>query len=239
MARRRLRRRSGQAAIAYRDVHFGFAVSDLTAKSDVELAEQQGGGGFSVLTVDVSRGGGTYDRVAFTLGGPAARARAIGPGGCLGGRSSISHSMSGGLGAQEADGGWTSSEPFQGQVGPQLGFAVSAQGLMGLAYFDSDPSVSRLFYIESHDGVTWSTAAHGRHHQRVTGSFPSLAFDASGNPAIAYYRCSASVSVMQCDPAQDGLYLARRSGAARGARRRVAVEPADHRRALYGPGVRR
>jgi hypothetical protein len=200
---------SDHAFMAYRDVHFGFAVSDLTAKSDVELAEQQGGGAFSVLTVDVSRGGGTSNRIAFTPQGlPAVAQYSTGamPG------VVVDRALVGGaIAAQAADGGWTSSQPFTGQIGPQLGFAIDAKGLMAVAYFDSDPSTSHLFYTESTDGNTWSSPATVDTNG-LTGQYPSLAFDPSGNPAIAYYRCSDNLNVTQCDPAKDGLYLARRVG---------------------------
>jgi hypothetical protein len=196
---------SDNAFIAYRDVHFGFAVSDLTAKCDVELAEEQGGA-FSVLTVDVSRGGGEYNRLAFTPKGLPVVAQ-YSTGGMPG--VVLDEGLVGGTtGAQAADGGWTSSEPFNGQVGPQLGFAINAQGLMAVAYFDA--TTNRLFYIESTDGTTWSAPA-SVDNDGLTGQYPALAFDSSGNPAIAYYRCTDNISVTQCDPSQDGLYLARRT----------------------------
>jgi hypothetical protein len=196
---------SDNAFIAYRDVHFGFAVSDLTAKCDVELAEQQGGA-FSVLTVDVSRGGGEYNRVAFDKQGLPVVAQ-YSTGGMPG--VYVDEALVGGaLSAQAADGGWTSSQPFNGQVGPQLGFAIDKQGLMSVAYFDS--TTNRLFYTESTDGTTWS-APTPVDNDGLTGQYPSLAFDASGDPAIAYYRCSGNISVTQCDPSQDGLFLARRT----------------------------
>lgn len=193
------------AFIAYRDVHFGFAVSDLTAKCDVELAEEQGGN-FSVLTIDVSRGGGEYNRVAFNPQGLPVVAQ-YNTGGMPG--VYVDEALVGGtLSAQAADGGWTWSQPFDGQVGPQLGFAINKQGLMSVAYFDS--TSNRLFYTESTDGMTWTSPA-SVDNDGLTGQYPSLAFDPSGNPAIAYYRCSANISVTQCDPSQDGLFLARRT----------------------------
>jgi hypothetical protein len=198
---------SDHAFMAYRDVHFGFAVSDLTAKSDVELAEEQGGGAFSVLTVDVSRGGGTSNRVAFTPQGlPAVAHYSTG---AMPGVIVDRALVGGGVSAQAADGGFASSQAFDGQIGPQLGFAINAKGLMAVAYFDS--GTSRLYYVESTDGSTWSTPA-AVDNDGLTGQYPSLAFDPSGNPAIAYYRCSDNISVTQCDPAKDGLYLARRVG---------------------------
>ena len=45
----------------------------------------------------------------------------------------------------------------------------------------------------------------------VTAYYPSVAFDDSGNPAIAYYRCNDYGAGDSCDMDKDGLYLARRS----------------------------
>ena len=57
----------------------------------------------------------------------------------------------GGLGAQEADGGWSSDEIFSGQIDPQLGFGINAKGLFAVAYYDN--GTSQLFYVESSDGI--------------------------------------------------------------------------------------
>lgn len=191
-------------AIAYRDVHFGFSVDDLTAKSDLEVAEGSGSG-YSVLTVDVSRGGGTYNRVAMTPAGlPVVLHYSTGgaPGVYI-----DREAIRGALAAQEADGGWSSDQLFSGQIGPQLGFGVNAEGHMAAAYYGL--ATSQLWYVESIDGVTWSSPvsvdANG-----LTGQYPSLAFDSNGDPAVAYYRCNADHSDTQCDATQDGLYLARR-----------------------------
>jgi hypothetical protein len=119
--------------------------------------------------------------------------------------------VSGGLAAQQAAGGWSSTQVFAGQIAPQLGFGISAKGLFAAAYFDS--GTSRLYYTESSDGSKWSTPT-AIDNSGLTGQYPSLAFDASGDPAVAYYRCARSASATQCDPTQDGLYLARRKAGA-------------------------
>ncbi len=190
--------------MVYRDVHFGFAVSDLTAKSDVELA-QGSGGSYPILTIDVSRGGGNFNRLALSPSGlPAVLEYSTGASpGVYVDRDVVK----GGLAAQEAAGGWSSTQVFAGQVGPQLGFAISAQGLFAAAYYDA--GTSRLFYVESSDGSTWSSPT-AVDDNGLTGQYPSLAFDSSGDPAIAYYRCARSTGATQCDPTQDGLQLARR-----------------------------
>jgi hypothetical protein len=198
---------SDNPMVAYRDVHFGFAMDDF-AKSDVEFAEG-GNGSYSVLTVDVSRGGGTYNRVAFTPAGlPAVLTydeTGMNPGVYI-----DQQVVTGDLGAQEAMGGWTSAQVSTELIGNQLGFAISAQGVYGAAYYDM--GVSRLLYTESMDGMTWSTPA-SVDLTGTTGFYPSLAFDSAGEPAIAYYRCSSHPGMgMNCDPSEDGLLLARRSG---------------------------
>ena len=197
---------NNNAMMAYRDVHFGFSNDDLFAKSDLELAEGSGGS-YSVLTIDVSRGGGIYNRLAFTPSGlPAVLHYSTGG---MPGVYVNRDLVSGGLGAQEADGGSSSTQVFSGQVDPQLGFGINAQGLFAAAYHDT--GTSQLFYVESSDGSTWSTPTPVD-TDGTTGQYPSLAFDSSGDPAIAYYRCNGTHGATACDPTQDGLYLARRLG---------------------------
>lgn len=204
---------SDKAWVAFRDIHFGFAADDF-AKSDVELAEGSGGS-YSILTIDVSRGGGSYNQLAFTPAGLPAVLQYNATGG-MPGVYLDRDTTSGGISAQEADGGWPSEIVSSGAIGAPggfgggLGFAISAKGVFGVAYYDQVSS--RLFYVESTDGVKWSSPATVD-LSGSTGFSPSLAFDAAGDPAIAYYRCNGKgPSVTTCDPATDGLYLARRSG---------------------------
>jgi hypothetical protein len=195
---------SDNAMLAYRDVHFGFANDDF-AKSDVEFLE--GSNGDQVLTIDVARGSGTYTRVALTPAGlPAVLSynqTGMEPGVYL-----DLDTVGGALSAQEADGGWTAARIAPAAVDGQLGFAISRQGLFALAYHDA--TTSTLYYMTSMDGSTWSSPMTVDQNGN-TGQYPSLAFDENGDPAIAYYRCSPKVGTT-CDPADDGLYLARYDG---------------------------
>jgi hypothetical protein len=190
---------------AFRNVHSGFAADDF-AKSDVELAEGSGANP-PVLDVDVARGGGSYNRLAFTPSGLPAILQYNETGGFPGVYLDL-ELVAGGLTAQEADGGWTSSQVSSGLAGEQLGFAINAQGVFAAAYYDQ--GTARLLYVESTDGATWGTPV-SVDLNGSTGFYPSLAFDANGDPAIAYYRCNATTGT-NCDPTQDGLYLARRQG---------------------------
>lgn len=198
---------SGNAMMPFRDIHYGFAADDF-AKSDVEFAEQSGGS-YSILTIDVSRGGGTYNRIAFSPEGLPAVLQFNAKGQLPG--VYIDREVTGGsLSAQEATGAWVAQQLSTGQIDEQLGFAINSKGLYSVAYYDMGST--RLLYTESTDGTTWSTPV-SVDLNGDTGHYPSLAFDADGNPAIAYYRCSATLqNVGNCDPASDGLYLARRTG---------------------------
>jgi hypothetical protein len=182
---------SGNLAVAFRDLHFGFADTDF-ASSDVEFAR---GDAYSIFTADVARGGGTYMRLGFS---PAGKAAIV--------HYSLDYQPAIWL-DHETDQGWESKKLFVGTIHEQLGFAVSSQGLHALAYCDSTRQF--LTYSESSDGSTW-TAAQDVDRDGVTGYYPSVAFDDSGNPAIAYYRCNDYGAGTGCDTNKDGLYLARR-----------------------------
>jgi hypothetical protein len=184
---------SGALGVAFRDLHFGFADTDF-ASSDVEFAR---GDAYAVYTVDVARGGGTYNRLAFSPTGKGA----------------VAHYDIDGVHAvwldYETAQGWASQKLFTGDIREQLGFGISAQGLYSIAYFDAKNAL--LMYRESSDGgVTWSVADNVD-RDGLTGYYPSLAFDGQGNPAVAYYRCGDyGANGDSCDANKDGLYLAKR-----------------------------
>jgi hypothetical protein len=185
---------SGNLGVAFRDLHFGFADTDF-ASSDVEFAL---GPGYAVYTVDVARGGGTYNRLAFTSAGMAAVVH-------------YAEAKPAIWVDWQTAAGWKSQKLIEGKIGEQLGFAISSQGLYALAYFDSKQQV--LMYLESADGSTW-TAPESVDSDGVVGNYPSLAFDGQGNPAIAYYRCNDSNASSGCSTEKDGLFLARRQNGA-------------------------
>jgi hypothetical protein len=184
---------SATMGVAFRDLHFGFADTDF-ASSDVEFAR---GDAFAVYTVDVARGGGTYNRIAFS---PAGKAAIV--------HYSLDYQPAIWLDRETAQ-GWESKRLFTGKIREQMGFGVNSQGLHALAYFDDTRKL--LVYTESADGGTW-TAAEDVDRDGLTGYYPSLAFDAQGNPAIAYYRCGDYGVADGCDADKDGLFLARRLG---------------------------
>jgi hypothetical protein len=186
---------AGNRTVAFQDIHFGIDLEDF-ASSDVEFAKASD---YSMLTIDVARGGGTYMHLAFTSTGNAAvahYAKDRGPALWIN---------------LQTSGGWTSHKIADGPIGEQLGFAIGKGDVFGLAYYDT--TKQRLRYLESSDGVTWTSSSTAVDLDGSTGFYPSLAFDSAGDPAIAYYRCNATgPSQANCDAAHDGVYLARRKG---------------------------
>jgi hypothetical protein len=199
---------SNDGLVAFRDIHFGFAMDDFQ-NSNTDLAIESGGN-WQVLGIDAGRGAGEYNRIAFDPSGLAAVLTYNS--GRMPGVYIERQTKPGGFSTQEASGTWVSQQIFSGNIlsQGQLGFGINSKGLYAVAY--NDASSSLLMYTESMDGTTWSSPAPVD-TVGFTGLYPSLAFDGDGNPAIAYYRCN-SVGPMQttCDPGSDGLLLARRSG---------------------------
>ncbi len=188
--------RSGRSGVAFRDIHFGFASDDF-ASSDVEFAH---GDAYAATTIDVARGGGTYLRLAYGADGNAAVVH-----------YSADRDPAIWLNRESAQ-GWSSKKLVSAKIGEQLGFGIGPSGLFSLAYYDD--AKSRLQYMESSDGAQW-TEPTSPDLAPGTGLYPSLAFDADGDPAIAYYRCSDRAAAANgCDAEKDGLLLARRKGGA-------------------------
>lgn len=190
--------KSGQPAVAFRDLHFGFATDDF-ASSDVEFAP---GPGYAITTVDVARGGGSYARLAFSPAGDPAIVH-------YNGERDV---QSNGIWLNRVDGGtqkWTAQKITGARAGEQLGFAISPKGLYALAFYDE--ASPRLAYLESANGTDW-TAPADVDTDGITGQFPSLTFGPDGEPVIAYYRCrDYDPKDRSCDRDKDALLVARRA----------------------------
>ena len=193
--------KAGQPAVAFRDLHFGFATDDF-ASSDVEYAP---GPGYPITTVDVARGGGTYARLAFLPSGDPAILH-------YNGERDLAVD---GLWLDFVVGGaWKAQRIADVRAGEQLGFAIRpAKGesdqLFAVAFFDE--AGGKLVYLESVNGADWRAPADVD-TDGITGQFPSLAFGPDGEPAIAYYRCrDYDPKDRNCDRDKDGLFVARRA----------------------------
>jgi hypothetical protein len=184
------------ASVAFRDIHNGFAMTDYS-NSDVEFVR---GGEF--LTVDVARGGGSYNRLVYDPSGKAVIAHYNSAGGALYSGIWVDRESSASL--------WNTAKISTSVVGEQLGFDISSSGVYGLAYYDR--TRQRLEYLESADGMTWMDVVDVDVDGN-TGMYPSLAFAPNGEPAISYYRCNEyNPNNTNCDANHDGLHYARRVG---------------------------
>jgi hypothetical protein len=196
----------GQLLAAYRDNHFGFAQDD-EREADLEV-----GWNGAITTLDATFGGGLYTRVALDGSGNPVIAHynpyettgipdvAVVHAGFWVIRWDGSKWIKG-----DRDGQPAVRKATSDRFGAGLGFAVSADR-MALAFHDEKNE--RLRYTESKDGgLTWS-APETADQSGNTGRIPSLAFDAQGRPAIAYYHCGPhDPASSTCKPGEDALKI--------------------------------
>ena len=191
-----------RVALAFQDIHFGFAKDDWES-SDLEIAI--GPGAWNTDTVHDSQGGGKWTSAAFNAEGKVALA--------------WYNNKTGGVwfaledtGGEAGDEGWP-DEPVQvSHADPTYPLQLAALpdgGGYAVVYNDSRPDQTGLWYAQSEDGKTWveTPVDIGTN----TGRSASMALDAWGRPVIAYGACNdANENV--CVPHRDGIRLARWTG---------------------------
>jgi hypothetical protein len=187
--------KSGTPSIAFQDVHFGFAKDDF-GKSDAEFSR-----GAELLTIDVAKGGGYYNRLAYRADGKAV----LGHYNQQGDATDVGLWVNNELSSTD----WSRTFVASPLLNGPFGFDVSASGTYAFAYYDT--GAKKLQYIESTDnGATW-TAPTDVDTDGDVGRFPSLAFAPDGEPAVSYYRCNDfDPNKNSCDPNRDGLRYAHR-----------------------------
>lgn len=181
----------GQLFLAYRDIAYGFAMDDFI-RSDIELLWNRRS------TLDASWGGGTYLRLAVDGAGHPSLVH-FNP-------SPTTYGL--GIYLLRHDGTSWSRKKISSEthVGYTLGFATTGSR-HGVAYYSTERK--KLFYLESGNGKDWPADSEVVDQSGNTGLSPSLAFDGSGRPAIAYYRCGEYVpGTNDCMPGRDGLRFA-------------------------------
>jgi hypothetical protein len=182
--------------VVFQDIHFGFAQDDFE-KADMEISV---GGG--LVDIDSVRGAGIYAKILVEDDG----------------NPSIAHyssfANSGGIWQTWKDAtGWHRTRVMpRMSIGYRLGYARTG-AKHGIAYYppfqNSQALEQKLWYVESLQNNVWGTAeivdAVGD-----TGKSPSLAYDAAGEPAIAYYRCREQYdpNTRDCQQSSDGVKLA-------------------------------
>ncbi|HWV37228.1 MAG TPA: hypothetical protein VN033_02010 [Vulgatibacter sp.] len=190
----------GSPLLAYRDIHFGFGV-DAEEKADLQLWWNG-----SLVTAEATSGGGQFTRLAVDGAGGVHIAHYN------------QHKLSSAIPNVSTEGIWMLH--FEGgawsrekvvpttPVGETLALAASG-AIVGLAWHEPQAGVVR--YAER-SGDGWAAPQVVDNRGR-TGLSPSLAFDADGNPALAYRRCGpAGQSGADCTAADDALRFAVRTG---------------------------
>lgn len=208
----------GTIGIAYRDIHNGYT-KDAQDCSDLELTTSSGGG-WGHQWIDLGRGSGLFNSLAFDQQGQPAIAFYNGKYGVLtfdrrkdgaftGTRECASNDdCPDGLECIKST-GWcwnVVARPEKAMPAESISMQVAPDGTILIAYFDPDKKNLKIAY--SSDGLSWTNGTIDSNGS--TGLYPSLVIDpATQLPIVAYYRCSDyAPGDMVCNHNQDGPRLA-------------------------------
>jgi hypothetical protein len=204
-----------QLFAAYRDVHYGqFPVQDWQ-HSNLEIATGQLGGLTASLAVNGANGGG------INPGDPPAGNGGVNSLVVAGGEPAIAYSLMSGGARDTPVGVWftrrkagafatiqpkrVTKDIANAVAGPSLAWDATS----GYGIACEDRTKQTLYYFHSADGDDWTAAPMNVWGLGTGGWWPSLAFDPSGTPTIAFYFCSDRSGVQQCPEAEDELKVAR------------------------------
>ncbi len=214
----------GTVGIAYRDIHNGYT-KDAQDCSDLEWTwSAPGGGGWGHQWIDLGRGSGLFNSLAFGPDDRPAVAFYNGKYGILSFDRQVDGAFTGTVACASGDDCpeglecilqtgfcWNViARPARAMQNESISLAVAPDGRFLVAYFD--PDEKNLMIAHSADGVAWETGIVDS--DGSTGLYPSMAIDpASGMPMVAYYRCSNyEPGDLSCNHNTDGLRLAYFSG---------------------------
>ncbi len=175
----------GQPAIAFRDIHAGFAQDDY-GRSDVELLWAG-----TRLAIDAPHGGGNYASLGVWNGQPVVA------------HANLQDFTKVGLWVVYNDGSaWKRNRIVaNGDIGRRVRLGVVGDRL-SIVYHDNKGN--KLIYLESTDGDNWARTVVDQTGN--TGRSPSLAFDLAGNPVVAYRHCGEfNPNDPNCQPREDTL----------------------------------
>ncbi len=210
----------GTIGIAYRDVHNGYT-KEAEDSSDLELAfAGPGGANWGHAWVDLARGSGISNSLAFDQNNDPAVAFYNGKYGYLTFDRRVDGAFTGTIECVSQDDcpeglecvqstGWcwnVIARPSQEMEPLSISLAVAPDGRYLVAYFD--PDSKNLMLAQSDTGLNWTTSIIDS--DGSTGLFPSMIIDPdSGMPMVAYYRCSNyDPDDLVCNHNQDGPRLA-------------------------------
>ena len=186
----------GHAALLYRDAHYGSIQHDDRIRSDAELAWSDGSA-WSHQVVDLGDGAQDYGDLAFDDDGRPVAAYAITV-------EATQDSRYGVWAARLEDGDWSHVQLYAGGIHTEVALALSpATGLPSVAFYAQREEAAVVVTLAD-DGAfadpdAWTTervATPGYDEGRNV----ALAFDETGEPALAYHRCRRATSAgTDCD----------------------------------------
>ncbi|MBI2376230.1 MAG: hypothetical protein HYV07_19710 [Deltaproteobacteria bacterium] len=176
----------GQPAVAYRDIHFGFAQDD-EEKSDLELSWN------GRSTLDATWGGGNQTRMVSPASGRLVLVHA----------SPYATENGEGIWSMRYDGSAWSRAKVSGEVdlGYRLGIAARGDELAVAYHARAD---KKAFLVEGDaDGFNSPTVLD---QTGDTGRSPALAYDDTGRLGAAFYRCGPyRPNISDCSITEDAL----------------------------------
>jgi hypothetical protein len=210
----------GTIGIAYRDIHNGYT-KEAQDSSDLEWTwSPPGGGSWGHEWIDLARGSGLFNSLAFDADGEPAVAFYNGKDGVISFDHRVDGAFTGTLECASAadcpegleciqSTGWcwnVIARPERAMKNEPLSLVIAPDGRFLLAYFD--PDSKNLMIAHSTDGLSWQTGIIDS--DGSTGLFPSMVIEPiSGMPMVAYYRCSDyDPDELDCNHNEDGPRLA-------------------------------
>lgn len=193
----------GTVAVAYQDLHGGFANEDVYG-ADLELA--RGSGGFNLTTISSEAGAGYHTDIAFGPSGRVIVGDEIIGNGIFVTPDGVEYELGIGLYvAVEREDGTYAETNLLPDANTDYRVAVGYDPSFGYAVAAHDGGGDQLLFWSSADGETWDFEPVDR--IGLTGRSPALAFLSDGRPVVAYRHCG-NPSDTACNPAVDGVKVA-------------------------------
>ena len=204
--------RSGQPAVAYKDVHSGSIQSDDRRRADLELAWRQGGS-WRAIPVDYGTGAGNFNKLAFDLQDRPVIAYYVPT-------ESLDMTRQGIWATRSSDAGqtWERVQLYNLSTSERPALAIHPQtGAPHVLYYQARKGYPTLATLTDDDkfgslAQGWSLEDIGD-SRYDEGYSPAIAFSPEGTLAVAYYRCTKSIGTLgDCTSDDDALIFAWRDG---------------------------
>jgi len=205
---------SGDGALVYKDVHAGGRQSDDFRIASLEVALEQGGA-WRAKSLDPYRGAGERTRLLFDEEGRPVVVYVIE-------RESRVDDQLGVWVARSEEGGenWVRTRLFSGATASRPAAAVDPEtGELNVLFYNSERGFPELAVLEDAEKFAdlqegWRFREQGIGDSRFDSGYnPSIAFDAEGNLHAVFYRCTVATGGLgECNPREDALVHARRTG---------------------------